>query len=138
MDDLLGELEEVEDLLEDQKQEGKKKSFKSCLHCLKKIKKKSYTKHLIIKHFHHCSEISMRRIFSLYFIKNTDKIIQDLQIIKEILNTKIDIQIKKKNKLKKKIWYNKYRDNLKELKLLLKKNQIDNDNAGHNDDNNEQ
>ena len=61
-----------------------------------------------------------------------------MQIIKEILNTKIDIQIKKKNKLKKKIWYNKYRDNLKELKLLLKKNQIDNDNAGHNDDNNEQ
>ena len=70
------------------------------------------------------------------FIKNTNKILDDLSILKILLIQVIKIKIKKR-KLVKKIWYKNYKESIKELTKLLEKKKNNNDEEGNNNNDEE-
>ena len=109
----------------------KRKKYRTCIYCLKDITKTNYSRHLYSLHYSSLSNFKKKKVLAKLFIKDTNKIIEQLNELKDLL--KIMSILKKENgninnkKLKKKLWFINYDRNLSNLFELLKKKEKNND-----------
>ena len=128
----------VNAIKEDKRNERRRKYIK-CKYCNKFISKYNYSKHF--KRIHDRNNNNQEKrimLASKKFIKNTNKIIDDLSELKTLLTQIIKIRITKR-KLVKKIWYKNYKQSIKQLtKILEKKNNNNNEEENINNDKEEE
>ena len=124
----------VKKSLKEDKRNERRRKYIRCKYCNKFISKYNYSKHYYRKHSQKNDEEKTIKLEMKKFIKNTNKILDDLSNLKILLTQVIKIKINKR-KFVKKIWYKNYKESIKELtKLLEKKNNNNNEEENNNND----
>ena len=123
--------------IKEDKRNDRRRKYILCKYCNKFISKYNFSKHYYRMHFQNITDEEKRiKLEIKEFIKNTNRIFDDLSDLKILLTQVIKIKVNKR-KIMKKIWYKNYKETIKELtKLIEKKN--NNINEEENNNNNEE
>jgi len=136
MDDW-NDLNKTINFLKQERRFTNKEKFKKCKFCNDNISRKNLSKHLFKMHL---KDISLKKkkyeLISKIFIKNTNRIIGNLEEIQGLLTETLKMKIKKTKHLKKTKWFNEYQNSINDLINILKgKGSEDDEEESDNEDN---